>query len=245
MHDLFSKIGVSNPRLDDSSGDRAVEAGLPSLASKGDFLSERDDDGGGDVNDGWVWQSRGKKRLKREEAQASCSRCGLTVNVSPGSRGFRHGDGYTTSEREIVSTRFRCTIDRVPSSTPARCVDSLSGIGLTSLKTRSSGKDSDDSAGKYWRDAEIVQNNRCENKGGMSSMRMNSLRKRGGMSCIMMDTSARARRQQEGELGRPLAGPTSTVHPDLDNDATEQELLEKIMRDTLRVPQRYIEIPRA
>ena len=40
-------------------------------------------------------------------------------------------------------------------------------------------------------------------------------------------------------------GSKSTVHQDLDNDAGEQVLLEKFMRDTLRVLQRYIEILRA
>ena len=40
-------------------------------------------------------------------------------------------------------------------------------------------------------------------------------------------------------------GSKSTVHQDLDNDAGEIELLDKVMRDTLRAPQRSFEILRA
>ena len=64
---MNSKSGVSNPRLDNSSGDRAVEAEVWRLGSKNDLLAEGDDDGGGDVNDAWVWQSRVKNGSTRKK----------------------------------------------------------------------------------------------------------------------------------------------------------------------------------
>ena len=78
-------------------------------------------------------------------------------------------------------------------------------------------------------------------------MRMKSLRKRVGTELhdggIRRQEHDGSRRERWADLSDRTTdtGSTSTWHQDLDNDAAEQELLEKIMRDTLRVPQRYVE----
>ena len=130
MYDFCRKSGVSTPRLDDSSGDRAVEAEVPSLASKDDLLTQGDDDGGGEVNDGWVWQSREKNDSSRKKPKPRAA--------DVDSKSTFHSDPADLAVE--MRTRSTC-IDRVPSSAPARFVDSRRGTGLTSFKARSSGKD--------------------------------------------------------------------------------------------------------
>ena len=130
MFDLFSKSGVS---------DTGRRSGAPSLASKDDFLTERDDDGGGDVNDGWVWQSRGKNGSSRKKPKPRAADVDSKSTFHAGPVGLAVEMG--TEARDAVSPSRRRSETCVPSSAPARCVDSRSGIGLTSFKAGSSGKD--------------------------------------------------------------------------------------------------------